>query len=86
MQQRRLIEQALKIVEMVECRDPREDIPLVREVYGDGVRRRVVELPGDAGEEEIMEKRRRSSVATECGGEEEIVRRSAAAAARRVCW
>jgi hypothetical protein len=45
-------------------------MPLVEEVYGDRVqRRRLVELPGDAGEEEIVEKRRRSSVATECGGE-----------------
>jgi hypothetical protein len=47
---------------------------MVEEVYGDGVqRRRLVELPRDAGEEEIVEKRWRSLVATECGGEEEIV-------------
>jgi hypothetical protein len=36
-------------------------------------RRRLVELRGDAGEEEIVEKRRRSPVAEECGGEEVIV-------------
>ena len=74
MQQRRLVEQALKIVEM---RVPRSSgrYALVEEVYGDGVRRRrrLVELRGDAGEEEIVEKRRRSPVAEECGGEEVIV-------------
>jgi hypothetical protein len=57
-QQRRLVEQALKIVEM---RVPRSSgrYALVEEVYGDGVRRRrrLVEIRGDAGEEEIVEKR-----------------------------
>jgi hypothetical protein len=73
-QQRRLVEQALRIVEMGVPRSSGR-YALVEEVYGDGVRRRrrLVELRGDAGEEEIVEKRRRSPVAEECGGEEVIV-------------